>query len=261
MVMFGGPLVLASLATWVFTGVDRIVVAAQLSQQELGGYGLAATLIAPFTVFTLALGQAWIPRIYSLYAKSAREAKASVAAGIEWAQAGLGAAAAGVAFLAPWIIEVVGGDGFEAGASALPFLALGSAYAGTALFTGTGLTLMKRTVVIPLVTLMAAAVDVALLLILVPRLALVGAGIAVASAYFALALGMLVLANRAFPLDPPLLRLAWVSGALWTQAAVSTAYPGTPGAALGLALCLTVVALSIWAGQRGSDMGRAATTK
>jgi O-antigen/teichoic acid export membrane protein len=231
---------------WVFTGADRLVIAAHSSPSELGAYGLAATLIGPFTVFTLALGQAWIPRIASLNVQSPGAARSATSSAIGLSLAGLGSAALVVGTLAPWLVGVVGGDDYSAGARAVPFLALGAAFYGSALFTSTGLTLAKRTAAIPLVTAGAAMVDIALLLLLVPRAGMVGASLSVASAYLALALGTLYFANRAFPLLVDGLSLALTVVVLSAQATISTALPGTPwsgvsllgavGAVVGLAI-------------------------
>lgn len=224
---FGVPLVPASLAAWVFTGMDRIVVGLTLDQLELGAYGLAATLIGPFTVFTLAIGQAWIPRIASLHALDRAGAQRATSQGIALALAGLGTAAIAVGTLSPWLIAVVGGPGYEAGVPALPFLAAGAAFYGTAVFTATGLTLEKRTTFIPVVTVGAAALDIALLFLLVPRWGLIGASVSVASAYLCLAWLSLVFAHRVFPLSVNVGRLALMTLLLMVQAGMAATLPGS----------------------------------
>ena len=235
---FGIPFVPASLAMWVFTGADRLVLGAFGTPSQLGAYGLAASLVGPFTVFTLAMGQAWIPRITAQYAADPVAAGSSTALAIRLALSGLGMAALVVGWLAPWVVRIVGGPGFEAGASALPALALGSAFAGTALFTSTGLTLTKRTSAVPVVTGAAAALGVLLLMILVPRGGVVAAAASIAVAYFVLAAGMLRVADRSFPLHighPRLIAIVMVLGA---QTALNTAKPATLWVTIGVACSL-----------------------
>lgn len=253
---FGIPFVPASVATWVFTGADRLVIGASLHEAQLGAYGLAAAMIGPFTVFTMAMGQAWLPRIAQLNAHDPDSARATAGSAVGLALGGLGAAAIAVGALAPWLVGLVGGSDYARGADALPFLALGSAFAGTALFTATGLTLAKRTSIIPVVTIASAAVDVALLLVLVPRVGLVGASISVAAAYLTLSAGALYFASRVFPLkvDPPSLAITLL--VLVVQSSISTVWAGSPwvlaSAAAGIAV---VVALSVYGHSRVRDGG------
>lgn len=221
---FGIPYVPASIAAWTLTGVDRLVVGMALSPTELGAYGLAATFVGPFIVVNLALGQAWVPRAYELFTTSASLAKGTTAKAVGLALAGLGGAALIVGGLAPWVVALLGGDEYMPGSVALPFLALGSAFAGTAAFAGTGLTLMKRTVALSSIAVCAAGVNVAALLVLVPRFGLVGASLAGAGSYLLLAGANLTVANLAFNVGVPP-RTGLILGVLIAQSSISTLAP------------------------------------
>lgn len=247
---FGVPFVPASIATWVFTGADRLVIGRYSSDFELGAYGLAATMIGPFTVFTLAMGQAWIPRIAALNSEDPYSAQVTTASAIGFALAGLGSAAMAVGSVAPWLVRIVGGSEYMDGAVALPFLALGSAFAGTALFTATGLTLAKRTILVPVVTVAAAAVDIVLLLTLVPRFGLVGASISVAASYLVLAVGAYFFANRAFPLLVDRRILTFVLLILTVQSGANTALAGSPATIASTMVSIAVVSSLAVLGRR-----------
>lgn len=223
---FGVPYVPASLATWAFTGADRLVLGASAHGDELGSYGLAASLVVPFTVLTLSVGQAWIPRVASLYTVDPGQARAATGSAVVVALGAMGLAATGVGAIAPWVVPLVGGSQFASGAAALPFLALGAAFYGATLFTSTGLTLTKRTGTISLITVAAAGLDVLLLLTLVPRFGTVGAGGAVAASFCALAWGTAVASQRHFPLVLPKVQLGWLTLLLGAQATLASVRPG-----------------------------------
>lgn len=197
---FGLPFIPATIAMWAFTGTDRIAVGALLGVAQLGGYSIAATLVLPFTLVVVALGQAWIPRIVALYEQSQADSLRTAALALELSLVLFGAAALVLTAVAPVAVSLLGGPGFESGAAALPLLALGGAFQGTTLFSATGYTLAKRSGLVPVVTGGAAMVNVVLLAFMVPTWGVVGAAAAVAVSYSALTSGMLWYSQRQKPI-------------------------------------------------------------
>jgi O-antigen/teichoic acid export membrane protein len=238
---FGVPFIPASLAVWAMKSLDRLVLSTNAAPEEVGYYGFAVSLIAPFSVITMALGQAWIPRIAQLDARDRLAAARGASAAIAWATAGFGAAAMLVGALAPVIVRVLGGAAFTDSAQVMPLLALGAALTGVAVFARTGLTLTRRTTIIPVVTGIAALLDAALLLVLVPRVGLVGAAAASAAAYCTLSLLTLWAGNRVYPLDLPVSRLLVMLLALTVQTCVATANPGAATVWGITVVCLVVL--------------------
>jgi O-antigen/teichoic acid export membrane protein len=139
---------------------------------------------------------------------------------------------------------------------ALPALALGAAFAGTALFTATGLTLAKRTAIVPLVTGLVALIDVTLLLVLVPRAGIVGAAASVAVAYFALAAGMLHASSKVIKINVDMAGLGLVAAILVVQTVICTKFAGSSIvivsllAASGLVLAADPDARAVFASRR-----------
>lgn len=225
---FGIPFVPASIANWVFVGMDRVAVSRYLPIDSLGSYGLAATLVGPFTILTLAVGQVWVPRISQLHAQAPQAASRLTERGLRASLLLYGLAAMTVGTLAPWIIPAVGGAAFQEGASVLPLLVTGAAFGGVSLFAATGLTLSKRTRGVPVVTVAAALINVLLLIVLVPRVGLIGAAVAVSVAYLSLAAGNLYASSRVYPLNLGIWWLGTGAATIFGQAIVATAYPSTP---------------------------------
>ena len=253
---FGAPYIPISVALWVFVGADRLVIGASTSGgRQLGAYAVASSLVGPFTVVTLSLSNAWLPRVSALFVEDDYQARQTTARAIGLALAVLGLAATIVGMLAVPLVAIVGGEGFGPAASALPLLALGSAFFGTSMFTGTGLSLTKQTHVTAVVAVSAAALDLLLLVLLVPRFGLVGAAGAVAASYFVLASANLVAANRKFPLPVSVRGLTLLSVGLAGQSALATLRPGsatviTTGAAL-CAVLGVVIARQTWPSRAG----------
>ncbi len=225
--LFGVPLVPASVAMWVFTGADRIAVGRYLSPTDLGAYSVAAVLVAPFSVLLLALAQAWIPRVSQRYETSPAEASASTGLAIELALLGFGLGAVALGAIAAPAMRVFAGPEYAAGAQAIPILALGSVFLGTSLFTQTGSTLAKRTGFLPVITVVAAIANVTLLVLLVPRLGLAGASVAVCVGYLLLATGTFTYSQHCFPVPIHWRTVTAVCLTLASAALVNTMRPST----------------------------------
>jgi O-antigen/teichoic acid export membrane protein len=236
----GVPLVPVSLGNWVFVGADRLAVARYLPGATVGAYGFAAALVGAFTVLTLAMGQAWLPRLSHLYVVDPQRARTTASRALLRALWGLGAAACLTGVVARPLIRTVAGANYEAGSYALPLLALGAAFAGASVFASSGLIMAKRTTRVLGVTLLAAAVDVLLLVLLVPRFGVVGAGTSVAAAYFVLLHGLVLASRRDFPLDISLGSVLFVTVPLLALSALAAWLPSPASALLSL---LTVCGL------------------
>lgn len=224
---YGVPVVPASIAAWAMQSTDRLVLGATAEPAALGAYGMAVSLVGPFTVITLSLGQAWIPRVVALHTRDPRKARAATSDAIGYSLAGIGSVALLVGACAPLLLEVVGGPDFVDGAVALPLLALGAAFGGVGLFTATGLQIMKRTPTFSAVAVAAAVVNFALLLAIVPVAGLAGAAASVAVSYLLYMIATAWFANRVFPLTMPWWRLAAMVVVLFGAAAVNTVRPST----------------------------------
>lgn len=222
---FGLPFIPATVAMWAFTGTDRIAVGSILGVTPLGGYGVASTLALPFTLVVVALGQAWIPRIVDLYEGAPTESLRAAATALEVSLLVFGAAAVLLTAAAPWAVAVVGGPGYESGAIALPLLALGGAFQGTTLFTATGYTLAKRSGMVPVITLVAAGLNVLMLAIFVPAWGIVGAATAVAASYCLLTVGMLWYSQVQLPMPIRWKRLAAAASPITALVVWATVQP------------------------------------
>jgi O-antigen/teichoic acid export membrane protein len=195
---FGLPLVPSALALWAINFIDRLFVGQFKGQAEVGVYSLAVRVASAIVFLMMAFQLAWPAFAYSIRDDAA--AKRTYAFVLTyllyvtcWLSLTLGA-------LAPWIVGLLDPkDRFGRAAEAVPLLAFAtSAYAGyTVLAIGIGRA--RKTQYNWIVAGAAAAVNIVLNVLLVPRLGMMGAAIATIVAYLALFLGMWLNSRRVYP--------------------------------------------------------------
>ena len=196
---FGVPLVPISLAYWVFLVSDRLLLGRLSSLEQVGLYSVAASLVGVTSVAVAAFGQAWTPHAVRLFEDEPHRAPALFGRVLTYVLAGFGFLCVGISTLAPELIDILTGAGFEPAAAAVPPLALAMvAYASTHV-TAAGITLRLRTQYLAGHAWLAAIVNVGLNLVLIPTFGMLGAAWATTVAYSVLTAAYLVTSQRLWP--------------------------------------------------------------
>lgn len=211
MLRYGAPLVPAALATWVIFALDRALLASMRGLFDVGYYGLASKVAAPLFIAMNAFAVAWIPFILSQPPARQLELRARALTAV--------AAAAGVGYVivllvAPSLVSILGGASFAPSVDAVPGIALGWLGWGIALVVATEFAITRRTSVVAVGTLIAAAANVALNVALIPAFGFVGAAWATAGSFFLLALIYLIWERRTSPAPYRWLRLGAIAAVL-----------------------------------------------
>jgi O-antigen/teichoic acid export membrane protein len=243
---FSLPIVPTAIAQWVLAGADRIAVERYLGAGSVGPYAVAASLVMPIAMLLYAVGQAWLPRVTSLYEADHAGGLRLTARVLQVALLGYGAIAVVLGLVAPQLMVVVAGEDFAAGAAAMPLLALGAAFWGTVTFTATGYLLARRTGLAVVAPITAAILALALLAVLVPAWGVVGAAAAVMLGYLTLTSGMALVSARYVQVPAPWPQLVLVTAALIGNAAVATRLPGSPSAASCALATMLLLGLLGW---------------
>ena len=68
LICFGVPIMISSLAYWVFNLSDRLVLTHFTNLEQTGLYSMAVKMTSILTLVATAFGQAWTPRAYEIYA-------------------------------------------------------------------------------------------------------------------------------------------------------------------------------------------------
>jgi O-antigen/teichoic acid export membrane protein len=232
---FGLPLVPSALALWAINFIDRFFVAVFKGQGEVGVYSLAVRASSVIVFLMIAFRLAWPAFAYSIDDDaSARRTYSYVLTYLLfvccWISLALGA-------LAPWIVKVLAPTKpeFHRADEAVGLLAFAStAYAGyTVLAIGIGRA--RQTQFNWIVSGAAAALNVALNFVLIPRYGMMGAAVSTAAAYVALFAGMTLTSQRVYPVPYQWRRVVTLSAVAIALAAVGYELRSLP---VSIALCV-----------------------
>jgi O-antigen/teichoic acid export membrane protein len=200
MLRFGLPTVPADASVYALQVADRFYLYRHFSQAAAGRYAIALKLATVVFVAVRGFQYAWPPLAYSV--ESDEEAGRLYALVTTYYALATGAVVCGVALLGRWLVRLLAAPHFFPAYVALPWLALGWALYGLYLvlvaISGRARVTSRN---LP-AALCGLAVNVALLLALVPAggagLGIAGAGIALCGAYLAMLAVLYALTRKLF---------------------------------------------------------------
>lgn len=229
---FGLPLVPAAIFLWGINFSDRLFLVRYVGQDEVGLYSIGVRLASAIVFLQFAFRTAWPAFAYSI--KSDEEAKKTYAWVLtylvlitSWISLALGV-------LSPWLARLLTKPEFYGGARVVSMLA----FAGVAFTAYTvvsiGVGRARKTQFNWVVTGVAAALNIGLNFVLVPRYGMVGAAITTVLAYTVMFVLMTLNAQRVFPAPYQWRRVATAAGV-----AVALDVAGEwAGVGLGVAIAL-----------------------
>jgi len=198
MLAYGLPLIPSALSAWALALVDRIILSRLGSLSEVGEYAvanrLALLLLIGMTAFLFALS----PFLLSTYSEDPQLEKAARGRTLTYLTFILALGGLTLTLFANEIFEVVAPT-FDDAYLAVGPLALGAALYGVSTLLTTGLAIVRKTVHLSALAIGAAILNVVLNFALIPPFGIVGAGLATAAGYGALALSYYWLAQRLYP--------------------------------------------------------------
>lgn len=210
MLRFGLPTVPADASVYALQVADRVYIYRDYSHAAAGEYSIALQLATVVFVFVRGFQYAWPPLAYSV--SSDRVAARLYSLVTTFFVLATGTVVCGVALLGRWLVRLLAAPEYFGAHEALPWLALGWTLYGLyqVLIVITGRARVTR-LNVP-AALAGLAVNVVLLLVLVPRsglgLGIAGAGIALCGAYVAMLVVLRVLTRQVFAISFDSRRLA-----------------------------------------------------
>ena len=193
---FGLPLVPTAVAWWVFDLSDRIILGHSAGLNGLGIYTIAVSVASVLGLVTGALGQAWSPYAFRIYEETPALAPAFYGRAFTLILAGFGILCVGLTAFARPLLIVLSTPPFYGAARAVGPLALGFVAWATIQVTASGISLTKKTGYFALYSWIAAALNVGLNLLFVPRYGMIAAAWSTFAAYLVLTLAYLVTSQR-----------------------------------------------------------------
>jgi O-antigen/teichoic acid export membrane protein len=196
MLRFGAPTIPADMTVFALNVVDRAYLLQTQSKAAAGIYAVSVKLATVVIVAVRGFQLAWPPLAYSITDDA--QARRFYAAVTTWYVAVTGIVVAALALLGRWLVRLLAAPDFHAAYEALPWVALG--WAGYGLFLVFVVIAGRAKVTIHQLPAAAAGmvVNVAVLVTLVPRLGIAGAGIALAASYLAMVIVLAWLTRRSF---------------------------------------------------------------
>jgi O-antigen/teichoic acid export membrane protein len=231
---FGIPLVPAALALIVVNFSDRFFLVHLADLEEVGLYEIGVRVASAMVLLLTAFRTAWPAFAYSI--EDDAEAKRTYAYVLTYLVAIASWLALGLGLLAPWLVELLTTPEFQEGERVVAPLAFaGMAYAAY-IVMAIGVGRAKRTQFNWVITGVAALVNVALNLILIPPYGMMGAAAATVVSYVVLFAGMTWYAQRVFPTP-----YQWRRVFTAVAAAVALLLAGKAVGGLAVALALSVL--------------------
>lgn len=216
LVRAGLPFVPASLSFWALAYLDRLLLPAYaIALDERGLYAIAAKLASMLAIIVVPFQNAWGPLALSM--RDAPEApRTYVKVATYFAAAGLGIAL-GLALFARELLLIFTTPVYADAAPYVIPLAYVAVANGIGVALGVGIYLQKRTGIAGLATLVGAATNLLLNLVLIPRFGVWGAAWATAIGYLLVPVTLYIGAQRVYPLP---FELAKILVALAAQASI-----------------------------------------
>ena len=208
---FGIPLVPAALALIVVNFSDRFFLVHLASLSEVGLYEIGVRIASAMVLLLTAFRMAWPAFAYSI--QDDGEAKRTYAFVLTYLVAIASWLALALGLLAPWLVRLLTQPEFYEGERVVAPLAFGGMIYAAYIVMAIGVGRTKRTQFNWVITGVAAAVNVALNLILIPPYGMMGAAVATVAAYAVMFAGMTWYAQRVFPTPYQWRRVVTAAGA------------------------------------------------
>ena len=194
---FGVPLIPTALFLWVTNFSDRIFLVRLADTDEVGLYSVGVRIASAMVLLLTAFRLAWPAFAYSI--EDEGEAKRTYAYVLTYLVLLTTWVAAALALLSPWIVDWIAAPAFAESSRVVGPLAFAAVAFGAYIVVAIGVGRARRTQFNWVVTGAAAAVNIALNLILIPRYGMMGAAVATIAAYATMFAGMSWWAQRIYP--------------------------------------------------------------
>jgi len=231
---FGVPLIPTALFLWVTNFSDRFFLVKLADVAEAGLYSVGVRIASAMVLLLTAFRTAWPAFAYSI--RDEGEARRTYAYVLTYLTVVTAWVALALTLLAPWIVDLLADPAFAESADVVGPLAFSTVAYAAYIVVAIGVGRMRRTQFNWVVTGVAAVVNVALNIALIPTYGMIGAAIATVAAYGTMAVGMAWWSQRIYPVPYQWRRVATAALAAVALAAVGAAANG----GLVLALVLTL---------------------
>jgi O-antigen/teichoic acid export membrane protein len=185
---FGVPLMPTALFLWTTNFSDRIFLVKLADATEVGLYSVGVRIASAMVLLLTAFRLAWPAFAFSI--EDDREARQTYAYVLTYLLLVTTWVATGLALLSPWIVDWLAAPSFASASRVVGPLAFAAVAFGGYIVVAIGIGRARQTQFNWVVTGAAAAVNVVLNLVLIPRYGMMGAAVATIAAYTTMFAGM-----------------------------------------------------------------------
>jgi O-antigen/teichoic acid export membrane protein len=179
-VAYGVPLIPHSVGYFLLSSVDRFVINDRLGTGQVGMYMVAVQLVSATGLVFDAINSAYVPWLFERLKRNLAAEKKQI---VRWTLTYFLFLAVVVVLaftVGGQVLVVVAGQRYAAAAPVVGWLSLGWVFHGMYLMVTNYIFFSKRTALLSASTILAGTINVGLLLVLVPHMGMIGAGIAFA---------------------------------------------------------------------------------
>jgi O-antigen/teichoic acid export membrane protein len=246
---FGLPRVPHGFAQQVIAVGDKFVLSFFVPLSDIGLYAMGVSVGLIQKVFLAAFEYAWAPFYYATVREPG--AQRIFSAVTTYGVAILALMTAGLSAIAADLLHVVTHGQYTTAAPVVAWTSLGVFFQGVYLMTSIGLNITRRTTYYPVATATAAAANIGLNVLLIPRVGIMGAAYANSVAYATQAAIAYYFSQRFYPVEYESGRLARVAAAAIVAYVAGRALPAIDpfvGILLRGTTVVVVMAGALWLG-------------
>jgi O-antigen/teichoic acid export membrane protein len=244
---YGAPLILTEAAFWLFSSIDRWMLASMVGAHEVGIYSAAFRISVLASFVAMAFGMAWSPyavKLQSEYPNSFKDIYSEILVLLLLVMLTIGGA---IALFSGEVIAVLLPVEFAGAAAPLCILALCVVIQATQQVTAVGISMSQKTHLFVYLVWAAAGINVLINLALIPQMGATGAAWATLVAHLMLTMGYMFCSQRVYPIPYPKLRLLWLGAIsavlLWSALTLQSSEISANLIALKAAILITCVLL------------------
>jgi O-antigen/teichoic acid export membrane protein len=201
---FGVPFVPASLAVWVFSSADRIMIEHFLNLEAVGIYTVALSMSSVLLVATDAFGEAWSPNAVKAYEEDQNKAKSLYQQMFKVILLIGGVVVLLGALIGYELVYLLFSKQYSASFYPAMILLAGIAFKMTIQITASGIGLKKKTHYIMMTTMLIAVLNIGFNYMMIPIYGVIGAAIATMLSHLFVTVIYGLISQRLFPINYPL---------------------------------------------------------
>lgn len=195
---FGIPLIPHVLGGFLLLSVDRLVINKELGLEMTGIYMVAINLGSALNIVFNSINKAYSPWLFGQLKKDKQASKRAIVKKTYMYFAFLVLMTALSFLIAPPILKSIVGEKFHQAADVLPLIITGQIFLGMYLMVTNYIFYIKKTKYLSYITISSGAVNVVLLLLLIPHYGINGAALAFLIANFLRFLGTWALSAKVY---------------------------------------------------------------